>query len=437
MKVLVLGTDGRAHALVWKLFNSNQISEVYCAPGNGGTQQLAYQLDLDLQNAAEIAHWSFQEGVGLVVPASDVPLQAGLVDESLVGVCGPPQRTLRIARSRCFAKEFLLRHQLPTAPGRAFTDKVTAERYLVTQSFPVVVKADNRAIPSQIHHDRYAALRAIEEIFETHPAEGPNDGVVIETYLPGYRISISAITDGKTVLPFLPTRVYDRLNDGDRGPLAPGMGAHTSTSTYATKLTHYLKQHILEPLVVALAKEQLPYRGILGVDCIVTDKGPRIHAIRCEMRDQEAQVVLPRLESDLMPLLSAALEGKLESIPPPTWKDEVSVGIALVTEGYPHNFPADNPIEGLTNLDPGILVFHDQTYSPFGMRYQSVTTRSVIDAVTSHQPAIFTTTGGHVLTIVATAATLNGARGKAILNAERITFAGRYFRSDIGQKEFV
>lgn len=445
MKVLVLGNDGRAHALVWKLFNSSQTSEVLCAPGNGGTQQLAPQLDLDLENAAEIARWSFEEGVGFVVPTSDVPLRAGLVDEAIAfhtDVCGPPQQTLRLGESRCYAKEFLLRYKLPTAQGRVFADRATAERYLVAQPLPIVVKADNRTIASDVYHDRYAALQAMNELFATHPLEGSNDGVVIEPFLPGFRISISAITDGKTTLPLLPTRVYDRLQEGDRGTLAAGMGAHTSTSTYANKLTIYLKQHVLEPLVAALEREGLPYRGILGVDCIITEKGPRINALRCEMRDQEAQVVLPRLEEDLMPLFRASLTGQLDQLPPPVWKDEVSVGIALVTEGYPHNFPTDRPIDGLTGLDPGVLVFHDQTYSPYGMRYQPSASPQAASALAmgagaGNQPATFTTTGGHILTVVATAATLNGARGKAILNAERITFAGRYFRSDIGQKEFV
>lgn len=446
MKLLVLGNDGRAHALVWKLFDSPQVTELLCAPGNGGAAQLAAQVDLEPAQAAAVAQWAFNEQVDLIVPASSASLQAGLVDEVIamhIGVCGPSQRSTRIERSRCYAKEFLLRYDLPTARGRVCTDLATAEKYLAAQPLPVVLKADHPAAGDGIYPDRYAALEALRSLFAARPLEGGNNGVVIEEFLPGARVIFSAFTDGSVALPLLPTRLYDRLDEGDKGPVAPGMGAHTGTSAYARKLADYLHQRLITPIVAALAREQLPYWGVLGIDCIITERGPRITALRCSLRDMEAQVVLPRLEDDLLPLMQLMIAHRLDQAPPLRWRDEASVGIGLVAQGYPHHFAVGGPITGLTDLDEGVLVFHDATHNPAGLRYTPTTRRggsplaALLMGGGSGPGAAITTTGGHVLTVVALGATLNGARGRALLNAERISFPGRHYRGDIGGREFA
>lgn len=444
MKVLVLGNDGRAHALVWKLFNSTQSSEVICAPGNGGTSQLAPQVDMETENVAEIAHWAFKQDIDMIIPSDSAAIQAGLLDEAVsfgIPVCAPAQQVARIGASRCMTKEFLLKHEIPTAPGRAFTDLKTAERYLAAQTLPIVIKADHRAAGSGTFHDRYAALQALREFFEARPLEGSNDGVVIEALLPGSPVSMSALTDGTTVLPFLPTRLYHRLNEGDEGPVAPGMGAHTSNSTYASKLTTFFHQRLITPIITAMTQAELTYQGIIGVDSIITPKGPRITSIHPTLQDQEAQVVLPRLEDDLLPIMHAAATKRLHQYPTLHWKDEASVGLSLVAEGYPHHFPKGSPIEGLTEADKGVLIFQDQTHNPMGMRYDSFGNQGtdplagLIMGLGSGKTSAITTTGGHVLTIVALAGSLNGARGRAVLNAERINFSGRQYRGDIGQKD--
>lgn len=445
MKILVLGNDGRAHALVWKLFNSPQADLVLCAPGNGGTAQLALQVDLELNNVAEVACWAFDEQVDLIVPASSAPLLAGLVDEVVamhIGVCGPSQRSTRLEQSRCYTKEFLLRYELPTARGRPFADLATAEKYLAAQPLPVVIKADHPAVGDGIFEDRYAALAALHELFTARLVEGRNDGVVIEEFLPGARVTFSALTDGRTALPLLPTRLYDRLGEGDSGPIASGMGAHTGTSTYAHRLADFLHQRLVVPIVTALAREGLPYWGVLGIDCIITEHGPRITALRCSMRDLEAQVVLPRLEDDVLPIIQAMITKRLDQVPPLCWRDEASVGIALVAQGYPHHFAVGGTIEGLADIDEGVLIFHDQTHNRSGLRYTPATHQGASPLAAlmmgGGSPGTgITTTGGHVLTVVALAATLNGARGRALLNAERIAFPGRYYRGDIGRREFA
>jgi phosphoribosylamine--glycine ligase len=447
MKVLVLGSDGRAHALVWKLFNSPQSDEVVCLPGNGGIAQIAPLVDLDTTDMAETTHWAFREGFDMLVPSDDRPLQQGLADEAAsfnLGVCGPVQQSTRLGQSRCYAKQLLIQHGLPTAQGRAFTELAKAERYLAAQPLPVVLKADNRAVGEGVYHDRYTALTALKDLFASHPLEGSNDGVIIEEFLQGTRLSMSALTDGTTLLPMLPTWIYDRINENGDGPIAPAMGAHTSASTNAYKLAEYIHRHLFVPLLAALNKEHIPYQGILGIDCIVTKRGPRLTGLRCSMRDMEVQVVLPRLEDDLVPVLRAMKMGQLHTLQPFRWRDEASVGIALVAQGYPHHFPTGGPIEGLTDIDQGVLVFHDETYSPLGLRYDAPASRGA-DPLTmlmrggggASAGTAFSTTGGHVLAVVALAATLNGARGRAVINAERIMFAGCYFRGDVGKHEWI
>ncbi len=442
MKILVLGQDGRAHALVWKLFNSAYCEQLICAPGNGGASQLALQIDLTGEQVAEVAGWAFDENIDLIVPSESMSLRAGLVDEVValqIGVFGPSQRSTRLEQSRCYAKEFFLRAGLPTARGKPFTNLAMAEKYLAAQPLPVVIKADHPLVGDGIFDDRYAALSALHDLFSDRTVEGGNAGVVIEEFLPGARVSFSAFTDGRTALSLLPTRLYERLEAGDTGPVAPRMGAHTSNSTYAHKLTGFLNQRLMLPIIDALDHESIPYWGIIGIDCIITARGPAITALRCSLRDMEAQVVLPRLEDDLVPILQATIARRLDQIPPLRWRDEASVGIALVAQGYPHHSAVGAAVQGLTDIDEGVLVFHDQTYNASGLRYSMASNRGMtlfeMLGLTGHSAAI-TTTGGHVLTVVALAATLNGARGRALLNAERISFPGRYYREDIGQREF-
>lgn len=440
MKLLVLGADGRAHALVWKLFNSSS-AEVLVAPGNGGCSQLAPQVELDPSDALAVAKWAFAEQVDLIVPADSGPLMAGLVDEVIsmhIGVCGPAQRATELERSRCFARAFLERSGLPLPRGRACADLATAERYLAAQPLPVVIKADRPADGEGVYHDRYAALEALRTRFADTPAGEPGAGVVIEEYLAGVTVRFSAITDGVTSLPLLPVRTYDRLGPEPDSPLAPGMGAVTGNSTYAQKLGAYLHTHLIQPLVAALARERLPYWGILGIDCVIAEQGPRVTGLRCSFHDMEAQVVLPRLESDLLPLIEAAIARRLDQAPPPRWRDEASVAISLVAQGYPHHFPIGATLEGLSDVDEGVLVFHDQTHNPGGLRYNPATRgglASLLMGAASGSTGI-TVTGGHVATVVALGATLAGARGRALLNAERLHFPGRIYREDIGAHEF-
>ncbi|MBP1465947.1 phosphoribosylamine--glycine ligase [Candidatus Chloroploca sp. M-50] len=438
MKILVLGSDGRAHALVWKLFHHTS-ADILVAPGNGGSSLLAPVVELDATNAVAIARWAFSEQIDLIVPADTTALAAGLVDEVVamhIGVCGPALRATRLETSRCFARAFLERHGLPLAPGRVCEDLATAEKYLAAHALPVVIRADQPEDSDGVYTERYPALEGLRASYANRPVAGPEAGVVIESYLPGPTFSFAVLTDGSTALPLLPVHTYDRLGPEPASPHAPGMGAATGNSAYAQKLGHFLHTRIMQPLVAALTRDQIPYWGFLGIDGIITQKGPVITGLRCSLRDMEAQAVLPRLEDDLEPLIEATIARRLDQIAPLHWKDEASVALALVTMGYPHHYSPGAPITGLSELDEGILVFHDQTRHPAGLQYAPTQPHRGLGTLftgnnsgSSGRPTI---TGGHVLTVVAMGATLAGARGRALLNAERITFPGRTYREDIG-----
>lgn len=432
MKLLILGDDGRAHVLVWKLFNSPQANEIFCAPGNGGTNPLAAPVDLDPRDTSNIARWAFEQSIDIIIPANGVALQHSLVDEAVgfgVNVCGPPQRSTALEQSRCQAKAFMLRHKLPTAPGRPFDNPTTAEKFLATQPTPVIVKADNPSLGEAVYEDRYAAIAGMHEFFGMRPLQGENVGVVIESYLRGSRVVMSAFADGRTAIPLLPARLYDRVEDNDSGLQAPGVGAHTGNGRYATLLADFLNAKLIQPIALGLAQEGLPYWGILGVDCVITPGGPRLTAIRSSFREGEAQVVLPRLEDDLLPWMQAMLTQRLHELPPPQFVPLASVGMGLVARGHPNYFATGGTITGIEDLDAGVLLFHSATES------MTPTARGLLGFGSAGAP-VLRVSGGHPLTLVTTAATLAGARGLALANAERVHFDGRTYRSSVGEREF-
>lgn len=439
MKILVLGDDGRTHAIVWKLFNSAAASDLLVARGNGGSTQLAPAVDLDPSDVAAVARWSFAEGVDLIVPAESGPLVAGLVDEVVsmqIGVFGPAQRATRIEHSRCFGRSLLERHGLPINRGRVCADLATAEKYLAAQPMPLRIVADRPAGGDGVYGERYAALEAVRSMFLERP---DGAGVVIEEHRPGINVSFSAITDGIAALPLLPVRLYDRLSSAPDSPLAPGMGAVTGNSSYAQRLGAFMHSRLIQPLVAALARDGLPFWGVLGVDCVVGEQGPRIVGLRCSLADMEAQAVLPRLNDDLSLLIQSAITRRLEHAPPLRWRDEASVALGLVAQGYPHHYPTGGRLEGLADLDPGVLLFHHETTNSSGLTYGGGRGASGLAALLSGGPASsagISVAGGHVATVVALGATLAGARGRALLNAERIRFPGRIYREDVGDHEF-
>ena len=452
MKVLVLGSSGVAHALVWKLFSSSQIDQLASLPGNGGASILA-PIAPGQDTVKETARWAYDEEFNVIVPAEGGALTDGLVDEATplkMAVWGPPRRSALVERSPLWAKEFLNRYKIPTATGRAFGDAATAERYLAAHTLPVMLAGDYPSEFDGAYMDRGSAMAALEGIFALPPRDGHFRGVVIEAPPAGPTVSYSCLTDGATMVPLLPARIYDRLDDGDGGWAAPGMGAHTSATPLLNKIGDYIHKLVMEPLLAALAQEKLAWWGILGVDCAVTPDGPKVTRIRTTLGDPEAQVVLPRLEDDLFPLIAACHNRSLHTLPPLRWKPGASVGVTLVAQGYPHSFPTGMAINGVSDLEPGVMAFHNETVNPGGLKYVSVQMqmpekRSLIsgfgDALSDAMlvrpsgPSQLSAMGGRALTVVALGDSLEAARARAYANLARISMQRSYNRSDIAARE--
>ncbi|HEY1013859.1 MAG TPA: phosphoribosylglycinamide synthetase C domain-containing protein [Herpetosiphonaceae bacterium] len=459
MKALILGANGPAHALVWKLFNSDRLDHIVSSPGNGGAGILA-PIVAAKETVAATVQWAYEESFRLIVPATPEPLQEGLVEEATsmrIAAWGPPKQSALLTKSRLWAKEFLNRYQLPTAPGKAFGDFATAERYLASQSLPVLLWGDYPSEFDGAYMDRAAVMKALAGIFALPPRPDHFRGVVIEAPVVGPSVSCSCITDGATALPLLPVRIYERLEDGDRGWAAPGMGGHTSPSPLLAKIGDYIQRQILQPLLAALQRENLPWWGVLGVDCVIASDGPKVTQIRCTLGDPEAQVLLPRLEDDLFSLIVATNNRNLQSLPPLRWKPGASVGVGLVAQGYPHNFPTGLALNGVSDLEAGVLAFQSETTNPFSMNYVpdshellgggygggyggSLIT-GFADSLSSAMlvresgPTRLTTHGGKPVLVVAQGQTLAEARQRAYANLERLTLRPSFHRTDIGAQD--
>lgn len=448
MRILILGNNGRTHALAWNLLNSANVGEVVCAPGNGGTALLMPSIDLGTHTPRVAARWCFDEAFDLILPSDSAVLHNGLYEEAHdlhIGVCGSPQQTVALEYSRCRAKAFLLRHNLPTAPGRAFSDQAMAEKFLAAQALPVMIKADHPNNGEAVFHDRYQALAGVKQLFENRSTDD-TQGVVIEEVLSGPRVVMSALSDGRMLTPLLPVRLYDRIGEGDTGEYAPAIGVHTGSSAFARQLGDYMHRRLLQPLADGLAADGLALRGFFGVDCIITDQGPRISALRFSMHEGEAQAILPRLTESIYPWIQAAAGERLHELPAPTWTPTPSVGIGLMARGYPRLFPSGGSISGLEDLDEGVRAFHHDTANPaarlpYTPRLQRTSNWGAMIGnflgMTGPSVNALHTTGGLPLMIVAQAATLAGARGRALINADRIRFEGCTYRGDIGAKEFA
>lgn len=452
MKVLVLGKNGAAHAYVWKLFNSQRIDSLATMPGNGGTSLLVPNAE-HIEHINELVKWAYDEHFQVIIPAEGSYLGAGLTDAAAaykIPVCGPPKQSAVLERSRLWLKEFLNRHQIPTSTGRALGDLATAERYLASQPMPLVLWGDYPSEYDGAYTDRAEALAALAGIFALPPREGHYRGVVIEQPALGPTVALSAITDGTTLIPMQAVRIYDRLEDNDQGWAAEGMGAHTEPGGILKQLGGYLSAAILEPIRAALLRDKMPWWGILGVDCAITASGPQVLRIRTTLSDPEAQVLLPLLEDDLFPFLVAANNRSLLNVPALRWRYEASVGVTMVASGYPHSFSTGMAIDGITELEPGVVAFQNETANPNGLRYVSDemhmpekrgllsgVSSALSDAilVRSMGPTRLSSQAGRIVTVTAQASSLTAAHEKAYSNLKRLRISSAVYRHDIGLRE--
>ncbi len=415
VNVLLIGSGAREHAIAWKLRQSSRLDDLFCAPGNPGTAEIAANLAIADGDFEAIVRACRAQRIDLVVIGNEEPLAAGLVDRLAVeGIpaFGPTREAAKIESSKVFAKELMARHGIATAPFAVFDDATAARAYVESNAGPFVVKADGlgRGKGSIVTHDRAEALAAIDTIMVRREFGASGDRVVIEERLTGREVSAHAFTDGKAVahLPF--SCDHKPVFDGDEGPNTGGMGAYSPAQWLDAAAARAIRSGVTEVALSALAAEGRPYRGVLYPGLMITEDGPLVIEFNCRLGDPEAQVLLPRLESDLLEVFWASVNNRLHEVEL-RWSAEACVAVVLASGGYPGEYETGLPIEGLADLDPDVVAFH---------------------AGTRLQDGALVTAGGRVLTVSARGATLGEARTKAYRNVERIRFEGLHYRRDIG-----
>lgn len=419
MKVLVVGSGGREHALVWKLAQSPFVSQLYCAPGNAGTAAQAENVPVDANDISALVAFARRQLIDFTVVGPEQPLALGLVDafqQADLKVFGPVQRAAQLESSKAFAKDLMLKHAIPTAPFRVFTDPDEAQRYLDQHGVPVVVKADGLAAGkgAVVCKTREQARQAIDRIMRAREFGDAGARVVIEDFLPGEEISFFALTDGSHVLPLPPCQDYKQVFDSDAGPNTGGMGAYSPVPMVDATLYERIMAQIMRPTVQAMAAEGCRLQGVLYAGLMLVDGQPYVLEFNIRFGDPEAQVLMMRLESDLLPLLVATTDGTLERAPC-AWRDEAAVCVVMASQGYPEAYERGKRLRGLDQaaLMPEVAVFH---------------------AGTAMQDGQYVTSGGRVLGVTACAYDLRRAIEHAYQAVHTIGWEGVHFRTDIGRK---
>ena len=442
LKVLVVGSGAREHAIVWKLLQSPKVGEVLVAPGNAGTGLIARNVDILAKDIEGIVNVSLQEAVGLVIVGPEDPLATGLVDAlETVGIpaFGPSKAAAAIEASKGFSKSLMLKYGIPCAKGAVFSSLPEAEAYLAQQQPPVVVKADGLAAGKGVvvAQSLDEAREALHQTMELKVFGAAGDLVLIEECLTGYEVSLLAFTDGQSVVPMVPACDYKRVFDGDAGPNTGGMGAYSPPAAFGPEMVAQVATSILEPTVRALAAEGRPYRGVLYAGLMITADGPKVLEFNARFGDPETQVVLPRLRTDLVDIAFAVIEGRLDRLII-EWSKEPCVGVVMASAGYPGSYSRGIPITGLDSLDPDVIAFHAGTrFVPASEppRARSLLRGPKIRADYASTTGQIKTDGGRVLTIVAQGQTIGEARQKVYDNLRRIQFRGAHYRHDIAARE--
>jgi phosphoribosylamine---glycine ligase len=419
VKVLLVGGGGREHALAWKLAQSPRLTELIATPGNPGIARHARCVPLKEQEIEGLRDLALRERVDLTVVGPELPLALGLADrfrERGLAVFGPSQAAARLESSKAFAKDLMVRHGIPTARFRAFTEAAPARSWCRELGLPLVVKADGLAAGKGVIICRTLgeADAAVARCLEDRAFGASGASVVIEEFMVGEEASFFAITDGAAILPLAAAQDHKTVFDGDQGPNTGGMGAYSPAPVMDAGMTERVMAEIVRPTVAAMAKEGVPFAGFLYVGLMITREGPRVVEFNCRFGDPECQVVLPRLAGDLLPLLDAVARGA--GIPTSVrWEPEASVCVVMSSGGYPGEYETGRLVTGVADAEalPGVRVFH---------------------AGTAMRDDALVTAGGRVLGVQALGADVRAAVDAAYTAVERIHFEGRHYRRDIARR---
>ena len=416
MKIFVIGSGGREHALAWKLRQSPHAERIFCAPGNAGTAEIGENVAIPTSDLQALVRFAKENRVDLTVVGPDDPLAAGIVDlfaAEKLRAFGPNKSAARIEASKVFAKELMSAQKISTAEASVFSESIEALRYCERAKFPVVIKADGLALGKGVivAADATTARTAIDEMMNQRRFGDAGQRIVIEELLRGTECSLHALVDGNNYLLLESARDHKRAMDGDQGPNTGGMGAFSPADNWNSKLQARFEAEIMRPLLRGLVQEGIDFRGLLYPGLMITSQGPRVLEFNCRFGDPETQVLLPRMKSDLLPLLESTIDGKINTCAV-EWDPRAAVTVVLASAGYPGRYETGKSISGLDDAAKleGVQIFH---------------------AGTKRANGEIRTAGGRVLAVSALGSTIKEARERAYEAVSRIQFENCKFRRDI------
>ncbi|HBG8604488.1 TPA: phosphoribosylamine--glycine ligase [Clostridioides difficile] len=416
MKILVVGGGGREHAICWKLSKEKNVEKIYCAPGNAGIANVAECVNIGDTNIEELLKFAKENEIGLTIVGPEVPLVMGIVDEfekEGLRVFGPNKKCAQLEGSKAFSKEFMIKHNIPTAKYKEYTNLEEAISEIDSFGYPVVIKADGLAAGKGvvIPENREDAIATLKEMMSDKKFGAAGDKIVIEEFLKGIETSILAFVDNDTIVPMASAKDHKKVNNYEQGPNTGGMGTFSPSEIYTEELANKVKETVLEKTLEGFKKDGLNFKGILFVGLMITEDGEKVLEYNVRFGDPETQSVLFRLETDLHEIMEAILDNKLKDIEI-NYSDDEAVCVMLTSGGYPDSYEKGKIITGLENLDDDIVVFHSGTKMFDGN---------------------LVTNGGRVIGITAKSTRVKDVAEKVYENIKKINFEGMHYRTDIGR----
>ena len=414
MKILVVGGGGREHAICWKLSKEANVDKIYCAPGNAGISNVAQCIDIQDSDIENLLNFAKENQIDLTIVGPEIPLVAGIVDKfekEGLKIFGPNKKCAQLEGSKAFSKDFMIRHNLPTAKYKEYTDLDEAISEIDSFGYPVVIKADGLAAGKGvvISENREDAITTLKEMMSDKKFGNAGDKIVVEEFLTGIETSILAFVDNDTIVPMVSSKDHKKVFEGETGLNTGGMGTFSPSEIYTDELAKEVQEKILDKTLEGFKKDNLNYKGILFVGLMITEDGPKILEYNVRFGDPETQSVLFRLDTDLNKIISAILDNNLKNIEINYSKEE-SICVMLTSGGYPENYEKGKVISGLENLDSDIVVFHS------GTKFDN---ENIV------------TNGGRVIGITAKGKTVKEAGEKVYENIKKINFEKMHYRKDI------
>lgn len=419
MRVLVIGSGGREHALVWKISQSPKVTDLFCAPGSAAIGELAQCVAINPEEIEKLASFAEQERIDLTVVGPELPLTLGITDlfqARNLKIFGPNKAAAQLEGSKAFAKEILRKNNIPTAAFGTFTDQTAAKQHIEQNPGPYVIKADGLAAGKGvvISHTIDDARDVIDQILVQKAFGAAGEKVIIEEFLEGEEASFMVLTDGQHMIPLASSQDHKRIFDNDQGPNTGGMGAYSPAPVVTPVLQNRIVDEILNPLLAGLKKNQIAYRGVIYVGLMITRSGPKVLEFNARFGDPECQPIMMRLKSDLVPLLEATIDGKLDEVQA-EWSGDPAVCVVLSSRGYPGPYDKGDEIRGLGKLrhSDNVFIFH---------------------AGTAKENGRWITSGGRVLGVTATGRDIEAAVKNAYAAVSQIAWDGMHYRKDIARR---